>query len=231
MPIPLPNLDDRRWADLVDDGVAQIPRYAPKWTDHNIHDPGIMLMELIAWIADAQIYSLARLRRDERLAYARLLGLRPRGPQPARGLLWPPVSGERDAPSPRAWPDGTVGARYAFGHALYQRVLYYRVPAGRRRLLHQRIGGRLEAGFGTRAADVAAELAVHFERGGDAARAIKWLESAAISAERRFAQREPIGTELVHCTRVSVSTMRSHAASHVGRRSRTANAPAARPAR
>ena len=91
-----------------------------------------------------------------------------------------------------AWPDGAVAARYVFAHALYQRVLYYRIPAGRRRLLHQRVGERLEAGFGDRAADVAAELAAHFEQGHDAARAITWLQSAAAAAEHRFAPRETV---------------------------------------
>jgi len=100
-----PTLDDVTFADLVDLGRSIIPTVAPDWTDHNTHDPGIMLIELIAWIADAQTYSLARVRRDERRAYARLLDLVPRGPRPARGLVWPadPAAG---APPP--WPDGTV---------------------------------------------------------------------------------------------------------------------------
>jgi tetratricopeptide (TPR) repeat protein len=92
-----------------------------------------------------------------------------------------------------AWPDGAVAARYAFTHALYQRLLYHRIPAGRRRVLHQRIGARLEAGFGARAAEVAAELAAHFERGTTPGRAITWLEGAATSAEQRFAPREAAG--------------------------------------
>src|SRR6185503_1397118 len=58
-------------------------------TDHNAHDPGITLMELLAWVAEAQLYSLSHLRRDERLAYAALLGLAPAGTQPATGLIWP----------------------------------------------------------------------------------------------------------------------------------------------
>jgi len=46
--LPLPNLDDRRWADLVDEGRTLIPVSAPAWTDHNIHDPGVTLMEMLA---------------------------------------------------------------------------------------------------------------------------------------------------------------------------------------
>jgi len=83
------------FADLVNLGRSTIPSLGPKWTDHNVHDPGIMLMELVAWIAEAQMYSLARMRRDERQAFAHLLAVEPRGPVAAQGLLWP--SGD-DAP-------------------------------------------------------------------------------------------------------------------------------------
>ena len=51
MPLPLPNLDTRRWADLVDEGVALVPRYGGTWTDHNVHDPGITLIELFAYLS------------------------------------------------------------------------------------------------------------------------------------------------------------------------------------
>jgi len=83
------NLFERRFADLVKIGRARLPWLAPEWTDHNAHDPGITLMELLAWVSEAQLYSLSRLRRDERVAYAALLGLEPAGTQGATGLIWP----------------------------------------------------------------------------------------------------------------------------------------------
>ena len=89
-----------------------------------------------------------------------------------------------------AWPDGAVAARYAFAHALYQRVFYHRLPAGRRCAIHQKLGGRLEAGFGARAPEIAVELAGHFDRGAEHGRAIEWLATAAASAGHRFAPRE-----------------------------------------
>ena len=98
------HLDTIDFEKLVELGRSLIPTEAPGWTDHNVHDPGIMLMELIAWVADAQVYSLARTRRDERRAYARILGLEERGPQPARGLIWPRL--EEGALVP--WPAGTI---------------------------------------------------------------------------------------------------------------------------
>ena len=38
------------------------------------------------------------------------------------------------------WPDGTYTSRYGFIHALYQNVIYFAVPAGKRARMHQRIG-------------------------------------------------------------------------------------------
>jgi predicted phage baseplate assembly protein len=84
-----PDLFDRRFQDLMEMGRARLPGLAPDWTDHNAHDPGITLMELLAWVTEAQLYSLGRMRSDERAAYAALFGLAPAGTQPARGLIWP----------------------------------------------------------------------------------------------------------------------------------------------
>ena len=83
-----PNLFDRRFSDLLEIGRARLPQLAPAWTDHNAHDPGITLIELLAWVAEAQLYSLSRLRKDERAAYAALLGLLPSGTAPATGVIW-----------------------------------------------------------------------------------------------------------------------------------------------
>ncbi len=90
------------------------------------------------------------------------------------------------------WPDGTLAARYGFIHALYQNVLYYRVTPGRRARLHQRIGLREEAGYGAQAAEIATELAVHFEHGRDYERALNYLRLAGEKAVRRCANREAI---------------------------------------
>ena len=84
-----PNLFDKRFQDLMEIGRARLPSLAPDWTDHNAHDPGITLMELLAWVAEAQLYALGHMRRDERAAYAALLGVAPGGTQGARGLIWP----------------------------------------------------------------------------------------------------------------------------------------------
>jgi predicted ATPase len=90
------------------------------------------------------------------------------------------------------WPDGTAAGRFGFRHALHQEVVYERTPAARRPHLHRRIGDRLEAGLGERAVEVAAELAMHFERGRDPHRAIRYLQAAGEVATQRSAAREAV---------------------------------------
>lgn len=83
-----PDLFDRRFDALLEDARARLPGLAPQWTDHNLHDPGITLIELLAWVTEAQMYGVARMRRGERDAYSALFGGAPRGPTPATGLVW-----------------------------------------------------------------------------------------------------------------------------------------------
>jgi predicted ATPase len=90
------------------------------------------------------------------------------------------------------WPDGTVSGCYGFRHALYQEVVYQQMSAGRRVRCHQAIGARLEQAYGTRTHEVAAELAMHFERGRDSRRAVQYLQQAAENAAQRHASHEVI---------------------------------------
>lgn len=87
MVLSLPNLDDLRWVDLVEEGRALIPFHAPEWTDHNIHDPGITTMELFAWIAEMDIYQLNRISEESKRKFLALIGIHPLGPRPASTVL------------------------------------------------------------------------------------------------------------------------------------------------
>jgi len=71
----------------VDEGRALIPRFAPSWTDHNIHDPGITLMELLAWMVEQDIYRANRIPEKHRRKFLALAGFAPQPPQPARTTL------------------------------------------------------------------------------------------------------------------------------------------------
>lgn len=73
MPLQLPNLDDRNYSDLVTEAISLIPRYAPSWTNHNASDPGITLLELLAYFTEMLIYRLDRVGRENKINFLRLL--------------------------------------------------------------------------------------------------------------------------------------------------------------
>jgi DNA-binding winged helix-turn-helix (wHTH) protein/predicted ATPase len=100
-------------------------------------------------------------------------------------------------------PNGEVVTRFGFVHNLYQNVLYDRLPAARRVKLHRLIAERGEEVYGERAAEIAVELAMHFERGRDYQRAAYYLKQGANNAIRRFAYQEAVdlarrGIELIN---------------------------------
>jgi DNA-binding winged helix-turn-helix (wHTH) protein/predicted ATPase len=90
------------------------------------------------------------------------------------------------------WPDGIPAELYTFRHDLYRELLYDRLPATRRRLCHSRVGQRLELAWHGHLDAVAAELAEHFERANEVARAIPHHQRAAAKALRRSANQEAI---------------------------------------
>ena len=88
------------------------------------------------------------------------------------------------------WPDGKCSASYAFGHDFYRQVVYERLPSATVAEWHRRIGERLEAAYRGRESDVSSLLATHFDRGHDAARAVRHSGLAAENALVRNADRD-----------------------------------------
>jgi predicted phage baseplate assembly protein len=85
--LPLPYLDTRRFADLADEGRALVPRHAPAWTDHNVHDPGITLIELLAWLVEHDVYRLNQVPERHHRKFLRLVGFPPEPPAASQGVL------------------------------------------------------------------------------------------------------------------------------------------------
>src|SRR5262245_40154391 len=90
------------------------------------------------------------------------------------------------------WPDGTFSGCYRFRHVLYRQVLAERLGDLQRMQAHRRMGERLEQGYSTQVGEVAAQLAVHFERGGEVQRAIHYWQQTRDNAVRRNAHTEAI---------------------------------------
>jgi predicted phage baseplate assembly protein len=87
MPLPAPNLDDRTFQELVDDCKRMIPRYCPEWTDHNVSDPGIALIELFSWLVEQMLYRLNQVPDKNYIKYMDLLGVRLRPPSAAQAEI------------------------------------------------------------------------------------------------------------------------------------------------
>ena len=73
MTLPLPNLDDRTYADLVEEAISQIPVEYPEWTDHNPTDTGIILIELLAWLTEMTLYRVNQIPDDNYASFVSLL--------------------------------------------------------------------------------------------------------------------------------------------------------------
>lgn len=61
MPLQLPNLDDRTYSDLVQEAQTMIPANAVQWTNYNPSDPGITLVELLAYLTEMLVYRVNRI--------------------------------------------------------------------------------------------------------------------------------------------------------------------------
>jgi predicted phage baseplate assembly protein len=76
MPLPSPNLDDLRFQnDLVDEARKRIIHYCPEWTEYNLSDPGITMIELFAWMIETLTYRLNRVPEKNYVKFLELLGL------------------------------------------------------------------------------------------------------------------------------------------------------------
>jgi predicted phage baseplate assembly protein len=95
VPLPTPNLDDRRFQELVDDAKRLVQQRCPEWTDHNVSDPGVTMIELFAWMTDQLLYRLNRVPDKNYLKFLELIGLRLFPPTAARADVTFWLSGPR----------------------------------------------------------------------------------------------------------------------------------------
>jgi len=81
--LPVPDLDDRRFQDIVDDAKRLVPKYCPEWTNHNLSDPGVALIELFAWMTDMFLYRLNQVPDRLYVKFLDLVGVELFPPQAA----------------------------------------------------------------------------------------------------------------------------------------------------
>ena len=83
------NLDDQTFADIMEYALGRLPWLCPAWTDHNAHDPGITILELMAWYKEMQQYHMNVVTEELKQKFLKLLGVVPAPAQPAACLVRP----------------------------------------------------------------------------------------------------------------------------------------------
>ena len=124
MVLPAPNLDDRHFQDLVDDAKRLVQQRCPEWTDHNVSDPGVTLIEAFAQMVDQLIYRLNRVPDRNYIKFLELIGVELRPPAAARGRG--DVLAVGAATADRRGPGGDRGGHAANRCRRSDRVLHRR---------------------------------------------------------------------------------------------------------
>lgn len=58
MPIQLPDLFDKKFEDIFNTMIQSIPKHTKKWTNYNSSDPGITILEMLAWFGETTLYKI-----------------------------------------------------------------------------------------------------------------------------------------------------------------------------
>jgi hypothetical protein len=93
MPLPVPQIDSRSYRQLVDETLARVPIHTPEWTNFAPSDPGVTIVQLFAFLAEAMIYRANQIPARNRAKFLDLLGVPLRTAREARGLA--AISNER----------------------------------------------------------------------------------------------------------------------------------------
>ena len=112
-----------------------------------------------------------------------------------------------------AAPDRSLSAHYQFRHSLLREATYRRLSNLTRSKLHKSFAERLRSVPTEAHAEIASQLALHFEEGRDYAEAIHYLVLASEHAGRRFAHRGAIQV-LRHALGLSLRLQEGQRAGH-----------------
>src|SRR5215475_12957059 len=94
----LPQIDDRRYDDIIEEIRTRIARYAPEWTpgvsawnDLNDNDPGVTLVQVFAWLAEMLTYRMNQVPQLNYVKFLQLIGIELRPAEPALAEIEVPI--------------------------------------------------------------------------------------------------------------------------------------------
>lgn len=95
MPLGVPTLDDRRLPDLLAEALARAATHNPEWTSFQPSDPGVTILEGVAFLVEALLYRANRIPERDRAKFLSLLGVPLAPARPARSVV---AFGKKDGP-------------------------------------------------------------------------------------------------------------------------------------
>ena len=112
MSLPAPDLDNRPFQSIVDDVKLQIAQRCPEWTDHNVSDPGVTLLELFAWMMEMTLYRLNQVPERNYIKFLEMMGI----------TLEPPAAAQTDLRFRLSRPIGDTDGEEALERVLGERT-------------------------------------------------------------------------------------------------------------
>ncbi len=87
MVLPIPNLDDRRFDDLVKEGRERVAKHLPELTQIAPGDPAHAMVDLFAYLTETMLYRMNLIPERQRRAVMNLLQIPVRTAKPSRGVV------------------------------------------------------------------------------------------------------------------------------------------------
>jgi len=85
--LDVPELDDTDYEELLEEARNLLSAHSAEWTNYNPQDPGITILETLAWLTDSYVYQVDTVTDAHRRKYLQLMGERPQPPSPASTRL------------------------------------------------------------------------------------------------------------------------------------------------
>ncbi len=104
--LPPPEIDRRRFPELVAEMLARVPVHTPEWTATSPADPGVTLLHLFAHVTESLLYRASLIPERNRLKFLSLLGIGLAPGREARGLV--SFANARGDPAACPIPAGTA---------------------------------------------------------------------------------------------------------------------------
>ena len=87
------NLSDKTYDELLSEAVSQIPLYSAEWTNFNVSDPGITLLQNLTAFQLLQQENINTVSEEARLKLLKLVGFTARENHASTVLVQAPAAG------------------------------------------------------------------------------------------------------------------------------------------